>query len=133
MRGEYPFRHRINPAYKGSPPLAWGIQPKSDGKRTRRRITPTCVGNTSRPQSGPGLLQDHPHLRGEYGKGQGLNPSLLGSPPLAWGILDYLHDALEVDRITPTCVGNTASHYYKRDWREDHPHLRGEYWRIWRA
>ena len=30
-----------------------------------------------------------------------------GSPPHAWGIQTVDTDALQDDRITPTCVGNT--------------------------
>ena len=35
-----------------------------------------------------------------------------------------------MQRITPTCVGNTLAGRYIRFETQDHPHLRGEYW-LW--
>ena len=50
----------------GSPPLAWGILSIDYLPDGRIRITPTCVGNTSRPVTVVLPFKDHPHLRGEY-------------------------------------------------------------------
>ena len=47
LRGEYAGEVAAIRAIKGSPPLAWGIQPSSDRDIFYARITPTCVGNTS--------------------------------------------------------------------------------------
>ena len=54
-------------------------------------------------------MRDHPHLRGEYKSNAigGVIP--LGSPPLAWGIQEYITVKDNGHRITPTCVGNTFS------------------------
>ncbi len=56
---------------------------------------------------------------------------LIGSPPLAWGILSQLTAQPRCPRITPTCVGNTAVRRAGTASQEDHPHLRGEYFPSW--
>ena len=91
------------------------------------RITPTCVGNTLSYIKEHEVLEDHPHLRGEYffvRKNGGLK---MGSPPLAWGIHENTLQSDNPKGITPTCVGNTKSGQPGRTRRWDHPHLRGEY------
>ena len=112
---------------KGSPPLAWGIPVCVFDISQTERITPTCVGNTSRKEKIKKLLKDHPHLRGEYSPGLLLKNGVKGSPPLAWGI--QLWDTVNggTARITPTCVGNTDGLGVLIHNDKDHPHLRGEY------
>ena len=85
------------------------------------------MGNTLRFAAAAAEIQDHPHLRGEYGLTP-LSASLSqGSPPLAWGIrIVACCDSISLG-ITPTCVGNTQLDGVISPWIEDHPHLRGEY------
>ena len=86
LRGEYLSSTVVPKHGKGSPPLAWGIRSvKIDGK-TLHRITPTCVGNTSRSIVCHVVWEDHPHLRGEYTPKGRSSSGWAGSPPLAWGI-----------------------------------------------
>ena len=66
-------------------------------------------------------------MRGEYGRSIKNILSVIGSPPLAWGIQGLHFDPKGSTRITPTCVGNTRCHDGKPRLEEDHPHLRGEY------
>ena len=47
MRGEYKSRHGTQSKLKGSPPHAWGIPYGRNNHLMEKRITPTCVGNTS--------------------------------------------------------------------------------------
>ena len=66
LRGEYKTGWLPKCSRQGSPPLAWGI-PKINAKiASIMRITPTCVGNTSRHPEQTDAVWDHPHLRGEY-------------------------------------------------------------------
>ncbi len=67
VRGEYGPQAKPHRDLGGSPPRAWGIR---TGRRLHtgwNRFTPTCVGNTQRPDA-------RADVRG-------------GSPPRAWGIL----------------------------------------------
>ena len=145
--GEYESSKAELAAWKGSPPPAWGIliglttmqatqriAPHTWGiprftKCCSRRagITPTCVGNTKTPKTVEQVIEDHPHLRGEYQGKSHKHQNKQGSPPLAWGILELLKKSLEDDRITPTCVGNTIELTGRSMALRDHPHLRGEY------
>ena len=52
----------------------------------------------------------------------------MGSPPHAWGILQLEQGIYVILRITPTCVGNTLSNRSALQIRQDHPHMRGEYY-----
>ncbi|EFK31506.1 hypothetical protein HMPREF9264_0720 [Lactobacillus delbrueckii subsp. bulgaricus PB2003/044-T3-4] len=51
----------------------------------------------------------------------------MGSPPLAWGILEKNPKNACIYGITPTCVGNTLKRSFLTSLLLDHPHLRGEY------
>ncbi len=128
MRGEYFFLTLSAQAWKGSPPLAWGIPCKVVCVGVHVRITPTCVGNTRRLRKRRWRWWDHPHLRGEYKPPLSNITDKPGSPPLAWGIPIVLCCLSVLSRITPTCVGNTCKLSDSLDYLRDHPHLHGEYW-----
>ena len=66
-------------------------------------------------------------MRGEYVIGNIHENPDLGSPLHAWGILTAIKDYLSGLRITPTCVGNTASSQHYQRLFLDHPYMRGEY------
>ncbi len=70
-------------------------------------ITPTCVGNTTVGQSLEAIIEDHPHMRGEYWDEGKSYQGYLWITPHAWGILISSLVANARSRITPTCVGNT--------------------------
>ncbi|RZM14178.1 hypothetical protein LDELB18P2_0844 [Lactobacillus delbrueckii] len=127
MRGEYIFSLLLHPIFLGSPPLAWGILLLFVQAFFKKRITPTCVGNTLLTLFIIASFWDHPHLRGEYKLSGNEFAGFMGSPPLAWGILIVLDSKDLARRITPTCVGNTRFHQRLLQFLKDHPHLRGEY------
>ncbi len=127
LRGEYRERQRRQLWTMGSPPLAWGIHENEVRIKSQHGITPTCVGNTMAQVASSRANQDHPHLRGEYYDSEGISQRDAGSPPLAWGIQFYNSTISRDDRITPTCVGNTAKSGCFGWTGRDHPHLRGEY------
>ena len=127
VRGEHSLTSSCKASICGSPPRAWGTRLVGQAHRAGRRITPTCVGNTSTqiPKSaGP---SDHPHVRGEH---LPLLPSTnphIGSPPRAWGTPVPFMPACAIVGITPTCVGNTQRRMIHDLPRQDHPHVRGEH------
>jgi len=127
VRGEYT---RSNPAMTseyGSPPRAWGILCQLSLRKTFRRFTPTCVGNTPDAPARPSKVAVHPHVRGEYVTCNPTFPLDNGSPPRAWGILIFRAGLPRRSRFTPTCVGNTGA-TGAGGWASTvHPHVRGEY------
>ena len=71
--------------------------------------------------------KDHPRLRGEYLQLPCMMFALLGSPPLARGVLCSNCNCSSRRRITPACAGSTVGicNLIAVFW--DHPRLRGEY------
>ena len=125
--GEYTPDEGCQQVRWGSPPRVWGIPTKSTAPAGSKRITPTCVGNTDESLFGKALLEDHPHVCGEYLKLMTVPVYGSGSPPRVWGILQHLFSGLVSDGITPTCVGNTIVVEVDECCQEDHPHVCGEY------
>ena len=107
MRGEYRLVAAEKAVTQGSPPLARGILLNLRLRRSIRRITPACAGNTISKDFPQCLIQDHPRLRGEYCYLRRWRQGRQGSPPLARGI-PTLYVSYHVDMgITPACAGNT--------------------------
>ena len=90
VRGEDSRSTPAASAIRGSPPRAWGGHPPVRARRPAVRLTPTCVGRTTRV--------------GSAGMG---DP---GSPPRAWGGRGSHLRGPGAWRLTPTCVGRTARH-----------------------
>src|SRR5438105_570346 len=88
-RGEYLLCCPLLSWVRGSPPRAWGIRYRPMGWPTKRRFTPTRVGNTIDRR-----FRDK---------------ALDGSPPRAWGILTQKPVQQLLRRFTPTRVGNTSA------------------------
>ena len=129
MRGEYSMQRLCANRGMGSPPLARGIRLATNADTATARITPACAGNTFLDLLIHFLWQDHPRLRGEYSFGVNRSRLSPGSPPLARGIRDkVLQEATSVG-ITPACAGNTFLVLHTAVTLQDHPRLRGEYWK----
>ena len=86
LRGEYRLVAAEKAVTQGSPPLARGILLNLRLRRSIRRITPACAGNTISKDFPQCLIQDHPRLRGEYCYLRRWRQGRQGSPPLARGI-----------------------------------------------
>ena len=127
VRGEYPTVTISSSKDLGSPPRAWGILDIHTQLRGQPRFTPTCVGNTTCPSKKTYPSTVHPHVRGEYAKGQSGGDCRCGSPPRAWGIRPPLFTNRRAFRFTPTCVGNTRRRFSMVVDPPVHPHVRGEY------
>ena len=127
MRGEYQLLKRSLRDLVGSPPLARGIQNKISSFLMSIGITPACAGNTASGRTARIPYLDHPRLRGEYGD-MSCNPQVvMGSPPLARGILNCHLQIFLINGITPACAGNTWQGDKVQPTTKDHPRLRGEY------
>ena len=127
VRGEYTDNRANGCMMCGSPPRAWGIQPRSYAASNSARFTPTCVGNTEHLSVSAAIFAVHPHVRGEYTVLLADRGGCRGSPPRAWGILSGRSHRSRSRRFTPTCVGNTRSPSPARLPPPVHPHVRGEY------
>ena len=127
MRGEYSHIFRYNCPGQGSPPLARGILQLPEGVDKKLGITPACAGNTRQYSPTHRTRQDHPRLRGEYKLKNISRCILVGSPPLARGILDVIKRSACACGITPACAGNTLNYSRLQKRSRDHPRLRGEY------
>ena len=66
-------------------------------------------------------------MRGEYRQRTHRPDSVLGSPPLARGILNCHLQIFLINGITPACAGNTWQGDKVQPTTKDHPRLRGEY------
>ncbi len=65
------------------------------------------MGNTQSKALRPNVQWDHPHIYGEYDRGETNGTAAKGSPPYIWGIpLEFL-DPMALLRITPIYMGNT--------------------------
>ena len=127
LRGEY-YQNMVNfQSRLGSPPLARGILCDNAHINKVDRITPACAGNTASGRTARIPYLDHPRLRGEYGD-MSCNPQVvMGSPPLARGILNCHLQIFLINGITPACAGNTWQGDKVQPTTKDHPRLRGEY------
>ena len=85
------------------------------------------MGNTPPMASVMPKIEDHPHIHGEYCKGNVVDPLCQGSPPHTWGILAGFNPSVVQFRITPTYMGNTDDNDLQELAVEDHPHIHGEY------
>ena len=90
-----------------TPPRAWGRPHHQLRGGFKRRNTPTSVGKTSPFLSPAGLVEKHPHERGEDDFETVALDVMTETPPRAWGRLAKSDRARYVQRNTPTSVGKT--------------------------
>ena len=110
----------------GSPPQAWGRQSEARPCDDPCRFTPTGVGTAASLSSWPRAISVHPHRRGD---GTSRNFASLrsdGSPPQAWGRLEWTASRSEADRFTPTGVGTAITACWCCICVTVHPHRRGD-------
>jgi hypothetical protein len=93
----------------------------------RRRLVPTCVGNTPRDLRSPGLVPTRPHVCGEHSWRNSTGVRSSGSSPRTWGTRDQPPNERHVLRFIPTHVGNTLGRPTASRRTAVHPHARGEH------
>jgi len=107
VRGEKAKSPSAAISLAGSSPRAWGKDTRRMQKVGGRRIIPTCVGKSAQKCHQSTSTADHPHVRGEKGRGGYTHTSIRGSSPRAWG-KGWVAAELDNDgRIIPTCVGKS--------------------------
>ena len=111
----------------GSSPLARGLLSSEGYLRNHRRIIPARAGFTRvfgrlcRPS------WDHPRSRGVYGARAYGTHALVGSSPLARGLLTLTAKIKKDHRIIPARAGFTSSRCRGARSGPDHPRSRGVY------
>ena len=88
-RGVYFGRAEIDVATAGSSPLARGLQSKRCASHFAGRIIPARAGFTVGSQAGTGRNGDHPRSRGVYWPAALDAAGVIGSSPLARGLLRH--------------------------------------------
>ena len=131
-RGEYLALTVTYIHAEGSSPLSRGIPGSYGYAQFEGGIIPALAGNTS--SSGPTRAsgQDHPRSRGEYRRGEKVEPSETGSSPLSRGIHPPARTAQTRHRIIPALAGNTSRPHRIQFHPKDHPRSRGEYYSQWK-
>ena len=92
----------------GSPPRAWGRRLRIALAPACPRFTPTCVGQTSLTAGVSTAFSVHPHVRGADVGDLFRRIGNRGSPPRAWGRRARSTPHTQIQRFTPTCVGQTC-------------------------
>ena len=108
----------------------WGTQYKPIQAFMSSRIIPTRVGNARQIVADAVSVSDHPHTRGERQQRTWGEIAADGSSPHAWGTPDHGPAVVLDHRIIPTRVGNAHLHLWAFPPRSDHPHTRGERFRL---
>jgi len=126
-RGEFINILKKEGAWIGSPPHAWGIRCNSIFAQLDIRFTPTRVGNSCAVSVTGAVPPVHPHTRGEFVIQLLIASVIIGSPPHAWGILQFDRLLSIFTRFTPTRVGNSVNPAILSIVPPVHPHTRGEF------
>ena len=111
----------------GSSPLARGLQDRVDTSGGGERIIPARAGFTPGTSGDNPGRWDHPRSRGVYDTDFKTAGDVLGSSPLARGLLDLSLHFRRFTRIIPARAGFTFIFVSFRFVRTDHPRSRGVY------
>ena len=112
---------------RGSSPLARGLPDEDTRAVPRVRIIPARAGFTTLAPLREASQGDHPRSRGVYPATSAPYLNLLGSSPLARGLLTAAPDRRHSNGIIPARAGFTWSRRTPRGCGRDHPRSRGVY------
>ena len=126
-RGVYYRRAYSRRRAGGSSPLARGLHERQCRAAYYARIIPARAGFTNQRQDPGCATQDHPRSRGVYTRSWLRNACVIGSSPLARGLLDEDLLAQAGQWIIPARAGFTAAVLSARRRARDHPRSRGVY------
>ena len=111
----------------GSSPLARGLLLAARNLGRRAGIIPARAGFTSAALSPDSAMRDHPRSRGVYPNTPSGIHVIVGSSPLARGLLGGRTAPAQEARIIPARAGFTPPTTSRRPQRTDHPRSRGVY------
>ena len=126
-RGVYRRVPSIAPRVRGSSPLARGLPVNSVGLLYILRIIPARAGFTPDLRRYVHNFPDHPRSRGVYTHIVPPSPRIMGSSPLARGLLLEMQTQGKIFRIIPARAGFTACRRCPAGPARDHPRSRGVY------
>ena len=112
---------------RGSSPHTRGALRQVRLGGTGRRIIPAYAGSTSSVWTRLGPSSDHPRIRGEHGRGDGVLLPARGSSPHTRGALQLVDLGVVRARIIPAYAGSTGEGMNARAPLTDHPRIRGEH------
>ena len=133
MRGEHATCTATPLISTGSSPHARGALNSNRSARVCAGIIPACAGSTTESRSRGRGLRDHPRMRGEHFCISMRIYSLVGSSPHARGARPIECGTCGAHGIIPACAGSTRSRSCATTACGDHPRMRGEHWRQFRA
>ena len=127
-RAGFTNRGRWTPMECSDHPRSRGVYP-STGRRggPRRWIIPARAGFTRSTCPSRDSCPDHPRSRGVYKGPLMSNTELVGSSPLARGLLMSKGIVDSFKGIIPARAGFTPRHSNEKSWPTDHPRSRGVY------
>ena len=126
-RGVYAAVSTSDEWSEGSSPLARGLLKLKNELRSSRGIIPARAGFTFRVFRSRRTCRDHPRSRGVYARLATLLRAMMGSSPLARGLLDVHIAGLPRNGIIPARAGFTDSAGPEHQACGDHPRSRGVY------
>ena len=114
------IRIRITPAYAGTA-ASWrpAIQKMSMG------ITPAYAGTAFFSSCDVFFCKDHPRIRGNSVRGEGFHRGARGSPPHTREQPISSISPNPATRITPAYAGTAQTMLSSRQYKQDHPRIRG--------
>ena len=124
--GDKDFRHIFDKHFSGSSPRVWGQALKNASLTFLDRIIPTRVGTRIISSLGFPIAWDHPHACGDKFDITQLRKLSTGSSPRVWGQDCCKYNFNPIQRIIPTRVGTSLSHYHSPNKHRDHPHACGD-------
>ena len=127
IRGEHNSSSPLTTFLEGSPPHTWRTLKANFVSPCWNRITSTYVENTMQAVVYTYSIEDHLHIRGEHCHTTACNTSLVGSPPHTWRTLKLANLIKSGLGITSTYVENTLGANMKKNYDQDHLHIRGEH------
>ena len=107
-RGVYGPYSDDSASNRGSSPLARGLRTPAASRASCMRIIPARAGFTRRDDGGRRLARDHPRSRGVYGIVVSAFIMILGSSPLARGLLPEPEEDVILIGIIPARAGFTT-------------------------
>ena len=113
--------------FRGSSPLARGLQREALRRTFGLGIIPARAGSTPRTGAARGTRPDHPRSRGVYPPLETTSPGQQGSSPLARGLPPVGELDLLLAGIIPARAGSTGCRMTLRRALGDHPRSRGVY------
>ena len=131
-RGVYHLTSKRENAVAGSSPLARGLRAVEEDDGEQARIIPARAGFTLRRHAQGRHGPDHPRSRGVYAAQVGSVGLIVGSSPLARGLLLVLPEAGLGGGIIPARAGFTLGRLASPMTTRDHPRSRGVYGTGWR-